>query len=216
MSNLARKIQEREAQEVTGAVIRVTGAGLVVHTALGDLDAKRAVSCLVAPELYDEVLVSLLGDGRAYVLAILEREEGAASRLSFEGDVELQVSQGKLDLRASEGVHVASGKAVEVTSGELNVRAITGSMVLQTLSYLGSRVRVDVEGIKAVASTLDTVLERLSERVKRAYRTVEEIEQVKAKELHYTAEDTLYLNGGNAVVTAEELVKLDGEQIHLG
>ena len=137
MSNLARKIQETEARETHGVVIRAMGATFLVRTDLGDLDAKRAVSCLVAPELHDEVLVSVLGDGRAYVLAVLEREAGARTKLVFEGDVDLSVPRGKLDLRAAEGVAIASGKAVEVTSATMSLRALSGEVVMEALAQTG-------------------------------------------------------------------------------
>ena len=67
-----------------------------------------------------------------------------------------------------------------------------------------------------VTETLDSVLDRFSQRVKRSYRTVEETDQLKAERIDYTASSTMSLHGENALVTAEQLVKVDGEQIHLG
>ena len=70
--------------------------------------------------------------------------------------------------------------------------------------------------VKAVASTVDSFLGRLSQTVKRAYRFVEESEQVRAQSLDYAARDNVRLHGKNAVITAESLVKMDGAQIHMG
>jgi hypothetical protein len=52
--------------------------------------------------------------------------------------------------------------------------------------------------------------------VKRSYRFVEEADQVKAQRIDYAAEKSVCLRGENALVVAEELVKVDGGQIHLG
>jgi hypothetical protein len=216
MNNLARKIHRDEVYEAVGVVARAEGKRFVVRTQVGEIDARRAVSCLVEPEVDDEVVVSVLGDGRAYVLAVLERDAGARARVVFDGDVDLEIKQGRFDVKAARGVSMTSGKDMDLTAGELNIRALASKIVLQKLSYVGTLLRAEVESVKTVAATLDSVLERFSQRAKRSYRHVEEIDQVRAKEMHYTAEDNLFMNGGNAVVTAEELVKVDGEQIHLG
>ena len=60
------------------------------------------------------------------------------------------------------------------------------------------------------------MLERLSQRVKRSYRTVDELDQLHARQLDYKVDKTMSLRAANALLTAEQLVKVDGGQIHLG
>lgn len=217
MKNLAKKLEVEDVYQAAGVIIR-EGAGhiFIVQTDAGDIEARRAVSCLVEPELHDEVLVSVLGDKRAYVLAVLEREEGKRARVTFEGDVDVELRSGKFGVKAAQGVSLTSGSELDLTAAELRVSALSGNVFLQKLSYVGSAVRSEVESIKSLAHSLDSVLDRFTQRVKRSYRKVEEIDQLKAKEIHYVAEDNMFLSGKNAVVTAEELVKVDGDQIHLG
>jgi hypothetical protein len=218
MNNLARKLhRDGDIQEAVGVILRSDGEGrFAVHTDDGEVHARRAVSCLVAPELHDEVLIKMAGDGRAWVVAVLEREEGARTRVVFEGDMDIELPKGRLGMSAAKGIDLTAGKAVSINAGELNVSAFAGSVVLQKLSYVGTLLSAEVQAIKTVAATVDSVLERFSQRVKRSYRKVEEIDRVQAKEIHYAAENNAFLSGENALVTAEELVKLDGEQVHLG
>ena len=69
---------------------------------------------------------------------------------------------------------------------------------------------------------LDLAIERLLELhgstidVGRVRRTVEELDHVRAEQIDYAAKKTMSLHGDNAIVTANELVKVDGEQIHVG
>ena len=49
-----------------------------------------------------------------------------------------------------------------------------------------------------------------------ASRTVEGLDQVKAEQIDYAAQKTASMRGENTLVTAEELVKVDGAQIHVG
>jgi hypothetical protein len=60
------------------------------------------------------------------------------------------------------------------------------------------------------------VLERVLSRVQRSYRVVEEVEQFSGRHLDYQVSENLSLRGKNSLITAEELVKLDAKQLHLG
>jgi hypothetical protein len=216
MDNLARKLDASEALQQTGTVVRAAGEGYGVRTASGDHVAKRAASCLVEPALGDYVLVATLATGACYLLAVLERSDGARTQLVVDGDLSLKLPSGRFEVAAQEGVSLISPQDVSVVSGTLRINAVEGNVVVQRLSYLGRQLRSEVEKIKLVATSLDSVLERWSQKVQRAYRTVTEFDQVRAQRIDYRAEKAMNLHAQNAVVTAEELVKIDGDQIHLG
>jgi Protein of unknown function (DUF3540) len=51
----------------------------------------------------------------------------------------------------------------------------------------------------------------------RSYRTVTEMDQLRAERIdHVAAEQAMNLRGKDTLMTAERLVKVDGEQIHMG
>ncbi len=216
MNNLATKIDPSRVCQEVGTVLRVEGASVVVETSAGKYKGERAVSCLVAPEPGDRVLVAALEDGAVYVLAILEREAGCTTAISVDGDLTLQLPNGHFTVAAQEGINLVTGKDVAIVTGGLDVSAVHGSFVIERLSFLGTLFQAQIEKAKLVASTLDSTLERMSQRVKRSYRFVEEIDQVRADRIDYTAKKSMSLHARNAMVTAEELVKVDGEQIHVG
>ncbi len=217
MTTVANKIDLSQAVQEIGVLRRVSADTLHVETDAGTVACRRAVSCLVAPAAGDTVLIATATTGRAWVLAVLEREASdAATRLEVEGDLDLHLKDGKFTVAAQEGVSLVSGKEVNVVSGRFNLNAVDGNVALQRLTYVGKFVRSEVEKIKSLASTFDSVLDRFSQRVKRSYRTVEELEQLKARQLDYKVDKTLAMRSGNALVTAENLVKVDGDQIHLG
>jgi hypothetical protein len=216
MSNLARKlVRQREIVQKAGTVVALSEGRLTVATEDGELEAKRAASCLAAPAVGDTVLVALT-EGATYVLAILERCDEAGTCVSVEGDLTIRLPTGRLRVAAQEGIDLAAGKRMSLLAGELDVRAGTGTVVLQQLSFLGRSVLAEVERLKHMGGTFDSVVERVTQKVKRSYRRVEEIEQVRAERIDYAAERNMSLRGANTLITAKELVKLDGEQIHLG
>jgi hypothetical protein len=70
--------------------------------------------------------------------------------------------------------------------------------------------------VKTIASAIERVAERVTERVKRSYRFVEDADTLKAGRIDYAADSALTMRAKNAIVAAEELAKVDAEQIQLG
>jgi hypothetical protein len=73
-----------------------------------------------------------------------------------------------------------------------------------------------VTKIALVAQEADTILTRLTQRAKRVFRFVEEIDQTRAGTVDLRAENLIGIRGENAIISARVLAKVDGEQIHLG
>ncbi|WP_437959710.1 DUF3540 domain-containing protein [Sorangium sp. So ce119] len=212
---VARQIEPEAAYQEVGRVVRATDGAFLVASGAAEIEARRAVSCMVEPETDDVVLVSVLPGRGAYILAVLERQ-GSDVSVVLEGDLHVKLPGGRFVLGAAEGVTFASAKEVGVVAGEVKVNARLGSLFVESLSYLGTAVQVEIEKAKVKAAAFDASVERVVERVKRAYRFVEEFEQLRAERVDYVAKKNMSLRGENTLVTAEELVKLDGAQIHLG
>lgn len=217
MSSTARKLGEQDVFQTMGTVVRVSGGQFSVRSAHGDFQAKRAVSCLVEPLEGDFVLMAGEPRGGAYILSVLERGgETRTTSISCEGDLDIKVPGGKVRIASQEGIDLLSPKHVSVSAGELSLHARTASFVLEQLSYLGSLAVGELEKLKVKSGIIETVAERVSSRLKRSFRTVEEVEQLKAERIDYAANQTMTLRAENTIVTAKELVKMDGEQIHMG
>ncbi len=220
MLSIARKLTETMAptQDV-GAVTARDGAEATpwrVRTEGGTYEARRAVSCLVEPAVGDTVLVTVLATGECYVLAILERPEATATTLTVPGDLNVSLPGGRFVVAARESVELAAGREVSVAAGRVSVNAVDGSVALQKLSLLAGLVRGEAESVKVVAAAIDTAVGRLTERIGRSFRTVEESDHLRANHIDYRAKEHLSLHADAALVSANELVKVDAEQIHIG
>lgn len=214
--NLPASELATDVTQEQGLVLRSDGAELVVRTSSGDYRARRAVSCLVEPRPDDLVLLAATARGACYVLAVLERVDVAPTRLVADGDLEIAAERGRVTIEGKEGLSLASGKLLELVAGSLSMKALDASLVAERLGVIGRHVTSEFERAKTFATSLDSVLGRWTQRVKRAYRTVEESDHLRAERIDYEAQRTLNLHGQNAVVTAEELVKVDGGQILVG
>lgn len=215
MPNTAARLNESAVYQEAAEVLRLEGQGVVLRSAGGVYRARRAVGCLVAPEAGDRVLAAVSARD-AWVLTVLDREGAAPVRLTAEGDMEVSLPAGRLSVTAAEGVDVASGALVSVVAGALRVAAGDGELSVKTAALFAGAVDVGAETVRLAAGALDQTLDRLTQRVKRAYRYVEEFEQVRAGRLDYAAHRLLELRGATATVTAETLVRVDAEQVHIG
>jgi hypothetical protein len=213
--NAIKKIASTAAYLESGTVERITAGSIAVRLGNGVLDARRAKSCLVAPEASDKVLCAIEPE-EIYVLAVLEGQPEQPTRLIADGDLELSARGGRVAVSAGRSVDIVSGGAVAMTSAELHVRAGRGSVAVEELGYLGRLVRAEVTKVALFAQEVDSVLSRLSQRARRVFRFVEEIDQTRAGTIDMRAEELMGIRGENTVISARVLAKLDGEQVHIG
>ncbi len=244
MKGVAKKLptsadRPSDSFQAMGTILRSEGPFFVVRTDHGDLRCRRAVSCLVEPKVDDFVLCAARSDAElnkdgalaaprlvqsrvvaepaaAYVLAVLERENTETTTLTADGNLDIKLSSGKLRMASSEGIDLVSSKHVQVGAAHFGVHATTAKLVAQEMLVFGAHALGEIAAIRLKGGIMDKVFERVSERVQRSFRRVEEIDQLKAKQIDYVAEETMSMRSENMVATAKELVKVDGEQIHFG
>jgi hypothetical protein len=205
--------QESVIQE---AALVVADDPIVVRAEGVEYRAERAASCLMKPAAGDEVLVALLPDRRAFVLAVLTRPEARGAELSVEGDLRLRAEGGRVELSSSEGISMATPRGISMVAGSVSVRAVAATLASEAITFVGKAVAGELDRVKLVARTFDSIVDRFTQRAKRAVRIVEESDHLRAERIDYAAEKSVTLHGENALVTAKQLVKVDGGQIHLG
>lgn len=194
---------------------RARPGALEVRLATGTFAARRARSCLVAPEAGDRVLCAIDPEG-VYIVAVLGGREDAATRIAADGDLTLESRAGRVAVRGREGVDVASGGAVGLAGREVHVRARTGTVAVEELGFFGKLVQAEVAKVALLAEQVDSLVSRLSLKARRVFRRVEEVDQTRAGTVDVRAESLLGLRAENAVISARVLAKVDGEQIHIG
>jgi len=215
MENLARALEKEENFLEYGTVKLAQGSAFTVAAESGVVATKRSFSCLVEPLPGDMVLVSRAASG-CYILAILERHGDQHACLSFEGDADLRVKQGRLRVAAQEGIDLVTAKDTSMVSAELSVNSMQAEVSIQHLSFFGTFLQGQIERIKLIGQACDSIFDRVSQRVKRSYRWIEELDQLRAGQLNYLVKKLMSLRGKYSVLTAEEDVRIDGDKILMG
>jgi hypothetical protein len=215
MENLARALDKEEIFLEYGTVKLAEGSAFAVAVNSGVVAAKRSFSCLVEPLPGDTVLLSRAASG-CYILAIMERCGDQHACLAFEGDADLSVKQGRLRVAAQEGIDLVTAKDTTLVSPELSINSVQAEVSIQNLSFFGTFLQGQIERIKLIGQACDSIFERVSQRVKRCYRWVDELDQLKAGQLNYLVKKLMSLRGKYSVLTAEEDVRIDGDKILMG
>ena len=210
MKVAAQKVEILQPVLEYGLVAGRSGNGFVVTCDRGALNAAVAVSCLVAPEAGDVVLLSIDDGGCCYRVSVLGRQEGAGktTELAFDGDVALTVRDGAMSIRSDEAISLAS-KDFELTAEE-------GRVTLEKSSFFGNVVENNIRRIRVIADSLDSIVWRAVQRFTNAYRYVEEHEEVQSASTRMIVDGTLTMHTKNTMHISEGHVKIDAEQIHLG
>ncbi len=213
-TNLVTLLTGADVRLETGVVMLREGTAWVVRTDEGVRTLGRAFSCLVEPECNDRVLY--VSDGaRGRILAILDRPGGGAAVLEHAEGMELRASEGAVSVAARDTVQLA-GSEVNLAAGTLRATAAEAAFCIGETDLTGNRAKATLRDAALEAENVDTRANRITQRVKRAFRFIEETEVVHAREVLQHVKGLFTSRAKTAVITAAEDMKVDGKRIHLG
>lgn len=198
----------------SGTVRSTEGDAVLVTGKAGMVRAQRAASCLLAPQPRDMVLLALLDDGTAWVLAVLRRHADAdraaelrlpertalrARELDIQADG-ARLAAERLDLRG-ESLSLA-GEAVGITSRLLTMG---GQMLFQGFSVM-----------RTLARSLGEKAARRTGRYGALDEKVDGLARRAAGRAQTAVETSWRLRAENADMRAEKLVDIDADRIKVG
>ena len=190
--------------------------GLRAATAQGDLPCRRAASCLVQPRPGDQLLLALDGQGRAWVLAVLECAPARPGlELVLDGPAELQV-RGSLTLRCEADLALAAGRRLTAAAEQLAVAAQQGSVRVDRLAVLGRFLDAQCKRLHLLAVKAEQVFQRVTCRSQQSFRSVAGHDDVQAGSRRVLVQQDLATQAGSAVLLAEDHVTVNAAQINLG
>jgi hypothetical protein len=187
----------------------------IVQSNYGTFKAKKAVSCLVAPEIGDRVLSVNLSSGESNILAILERKQSDITKLQFEGNVDISASQ-SIRLLASERLDAFAGSKMNLDTNELTMRSKLSSMIFDRLNITGNEAHGGVNKVKLIAKYLETVSETSRQVMKNSFRLISGLDSVNASEILQKVKNRFTVQSRQASMLAEEDAKVNGKRVHLG
>ena len=202
---LKRHDLPREASLSYARVEDKDGDAYRVHLENGDIIcAQRAKGCLLVPETGDEVLVADNGV-QAFILNVLTRE-GDGGRITLP----------KTSVIEGNEISFTATRGLTMEAPRISLAGILGEMRFKGFSVLSQWCDARIKKITATAESWDSVVGRLTERIRDSYRRIDNTEQTTAGRIRTIVKGRFSLSAKNAALTAEEEVNLDGKKIHIG
>ena len=187
-----------------------------LQTAHGELRARCAISCLIAPEIGDTVLLSVSEDPMSsYILAILLRPSGNHSLLSIPGGATLKTTQGHLVIQA-EAVSIHGQQALNLDTSALNVRALETEVRISRLRSWFEQAQTFVDALKLVAKSTTTTVERRILKATESFKWVEQVDETRAGRVRMDIAGRFQMQSRHTSIKSEGLVAIDGKKINLG
>ncbi|SMP48426.1 Protein of unknown function [Desulfonatronum zhilinae] len=213
--------QEQEpAQSLVRTRILVAEHGLLVAmTETGPVSCKVAASCLVQPEAGDLALVSLSGRRKdaAYVLAVLERAApDTVMHIDLAAGARMNAAHGPVEIMARTDLRLRAGDNLEAEAPSMSFAATTARWLTHTFSLLGKTVEAVCSVWRESSTDRETTAETWTQRLGDCHRHVQDLDETQAGTSRTLARDTALLHGRVSYVQAEEFVKVDGQEVHLG
>lgn len=197
------------ARWLTGTVAHCDGEALYVsveHEGRAR-EARRAFGCLVTPVIGDLVCVLCDERGQHHVTAVLHRADAADATLNVPG---------RLAIEAPAGLAVHARQGIELRADKLEAHVTEARWWSRLVQFTGKELLVRTGLARVATDVAELMTKRVQLNAERSYRNVTEAEHVRAGVLDVKAEHVVHIRARNTIVTAQQLTKLDGSQVHVG
>ena len=179
-----------------------------------DGPAARAASCALVPSPGDTVWFVRDGDD-CFVTAVLRRaQDQDPARWEHRGDLQIAAT-GRLHVSGRD-VAVDADDEVSVHGRGLKLRFATAKAFLGEVSSFAKQAVHHVAQTRVVGQVLEHVVDRFVSHSRTSLRTVSELDQLSARDLDHRATSTATVSAKHTFVQGRDIVKADGDQIHIG
>lgn len=183
---------------------------------------QRAASCLLMPQLHDTVLISGPNAEQVYLIAVITQANPQHTSIHIQGELQLQAGQlnlqgqETLNLHSQSTVKLHSQDAIVMQSEQLQLATEQAQCLVGEMDYVGKQVRSQVGLVRLLGQVYESIVDRLSFMSKSSYKVTETIDHTRAGTVDVQAEQSARVHAKYTMVTAKDVVKVDGKHIHMG
>ncbi len=172
--------------------------------------AKSSPTCLVDLLPGDTVLAfrSNDNDDVATIISILERRELPRLTITFPDGVDLHVKGKPFHVTTEEGFILDASESV-ITTETLHVSASRTKLLLNALSAIA-------DSIDFLSNKLEICSKWVRTQAINASREIQSLDHTKSGQTIVETDSLYSVSSATTVISAQDLVKIDSSQIHLG
>ena len=194
------------SQWLNGTVADIDGETYYVSLLDRTYEVRRAVSCLVVPEIGDEVCILRTSHDKLYLMHVLSRTLGKPLTIGCPAGLVLN----------SPKILLSAEQCLRLEGGQLEARFEGAEWFVKILRFTGIELILRSKVAKLFSHAAELLTGRIQVGADRSYRNIAEAEHVRTGVFDVKAEHVAHIRARNTILTARELVKVDASQIHVG
>jgi acylphosphatase len=199
-------ISPASANNVSGRIMNIQDGHIHIDHNGQTVNAQKAFSCLVEPQLNDIVLYTQDQHQQAYVIAILQRDDESSMNLQFAPNTTMASSE-KLTLH-SEQINQLSQKSFQKT-GEATIYFQQGLIK-------GEKLHSHIRHIYSISDLISTMAKQAIQKFNTYVRKSDTSDQVQAAQMGRKVDGLYTMNSKHTIMVSQKETKIDGEHIHMG
>lgn len=201
--------------QLIGTVHQVNDDLFTVHCDGADWVCPQALSCLVEPQAGDQVIICGPDRNRVYLIAVISRNSDAPVSLKTKGDLAISSATGSVSVHSAAGTRIGSDATLQVCSNHYEQKNDTARITIGAMTYAGSTLDATVGRTTFFSSVIGLMADRINSVARLCFRHVREVDHVRAQTIDYEAEKLTRVHGGYTTLTAQDVMKINGDQIHM-
>lgn len=182
------------------SIISVTEQGYILKPDNGSsIIAQQAFGCPFTPIIDDLVMFVRCANRGVFIINILQRQHDQSAVIANKNGIELQSKQ-----------------KIKISAHDINMTSSNTQVVSQQYSHTSQKLDIKSDTTQFYSRTVESVSERLVQKVKDSFKVIERLEQVSANDIIQNIKNAFIQRSRQVDISAKSDVKINGDRIHMG
>ena len=182
------------------SIISVTEQGYILKPDNGSsIIAQQAFGCPFTPIIDDWVMFVRCANRGVFIINILQRQHDQSAVIANKNGIELQSKQ-----------------KIKISAHDINMTSSNTQVVSQQYSHTSQKLHIKSDTTQFYSRTVESVSERLVQKVKDSFKVIERLEQVSANDIIQNIKNAFIQRSRQVDISAKSDVKINGDRIHMG
>jgi len=182
------------------SIISVTDQGYILKPDNGSsVIAQQAFGCPFTPIIDDQVMFVRCANRGVFIINILQRKHNQAAAIANNNGIELH-----------------SNQHINLSASDINMSSNNSQVVSQQYSHTSQKLDIKSDNTQFYSRTVESVSDRLVQKVKDSFKVIERIEQVNANDIIQNIKNAFIQRSRQVDISAKSDVKINGDRIHMG
>ncbi len=187
-------------QHEYASVISVTDQGYILKPESGSsIIAQQAFGCPFTPITDDFVMFVRSANRGIFIVNILQRKHAQCAVIQNDHGITLQ-----------------SNQKIDIAANNINMASVSTQVISQQYSHTSQKLDIKSDSTQFYSRTVESISERLVQKVKVSFKVIERLEQVNAQDIIQNIKNAFIQRSRQVDISAKSDVKINGERIHMG